>query len=206
VSQSASLFSSMLLSPGMASTRGDGESPLREDARSSSDMAPATRQVAALARKARTLARRQREIERRVEEQWESAANGKPWVGQALPTVAIDPRGSFAFVLARVTDSSGWHKLCLRGRSGVKDDAVLAALEADAAHVAAQQRQAPPKVDLLGCGTMTWEDRGARRLAVVARRLLSAADPRLQGKADVARVAAQLAAEALPDVAVSVTH
>jgi hypothetical protein len=59
---------------------------------------------------------------------WESAGSVL-WVGSILPTVQVDLWGRFHFALVRVADSSGRQKLVLRGRNGLTETRLMAALE-----------------------------------------------------------------------------
>lgn len=184
LSQSMMLDSSMKESP-LTSTMEDGS-------------LNATQHIVAVARRAQQLLKQQQEIERQVEERWECASSGQPWVGQHLPAVTIDSWGRFAFVLVRLLDRSSRHKVVVRGRNGSDDGALWTQLEQEVSHVAGQYCLPGPRLELLGNGIMEWSRERDRTLNIVAGNLHACTDAGLKSKSDVSRLAGALVQSSLP--------
>ncbi|KAL6785665.1 hypothetical protein ACKKBF_B01160 [Auxenochlorella protothecoides x Auxenochlorella symbiontica] len=192
IEASPSFSQPMLLDAGGSANLGDA-SLARE-----ADAAPATRRLAAVASKARHLAARQAEIEHAVTARWESASAGQAWVGAQVDGVALDHWGRFAFVLARLSDAAEHRKLVVRGRNGVGEAGLAAALAHEAAGAAARHRLAPARVAVLASGTAEWSAARDRVLVVRATALGAAKDPLVRCAADADRIVAALVAAALP--------
>ena len=145
-------------------------------------------------KKAKELMAHQEQIERDVAERWENAGSQEPWAAQRIPSVTIEPWGSFPFVLARVADAaSGRKKLLLRGRNRLSEQQVARALEKEVAAEAASQKLPPVKVEILGTGMMQWSRDRDRCLNVSGTAVLTTQDPRLRSKEDIGRAAGALA-------------
>ncbi|GAB4815393.1 hypothetical protein N2152v2_002439 [Parachlorella kessleri] len=189
---SPTLSNSMLLDASIK------ESPLTSTTLDDASSMNATKHIVAVARRAQQLFKQQQEIERQVEQRWESATAGQPWVGQHLAAVTMDSWGRFPYVLVRLADRSNRHKLLVRGRNGMEEAAMFAQLEQEVSRAAVQHRLPGPRLELLGSGTMEWSRERDRCLNITACKLHSLTDARLRSKGDVSKLAGALAQSSLP--------
>ncbi|KDD72643.1 hypothetical protein H632_c3088p0, partial [Helicosporidium sp. ATCC 50920] len=186
-SHSALAPSPSFASPMLLDTAGSLPRPLAEEA-------AATKQLASVARKAQRLQRFQQEIERHVEARWAGARAGgadDAWIGARVPAVALDDKGAFSFVLARLSDDQGRRALVLRGRRGVPEAALRVQLADEVARGAQKLGLPCCRSHVLGGGSavVSVADGG---LHLTVRTMHAASDALIRSKTDVARVAAAL--------------
>lgn len=162
------------------------------------EAAPATRRLRAVAQKARHLRARQAEIEHEVAARWETTAANTAWVGAHLEPAVLDHWGRYGFVLSRLRDGSDHRKLLVRGRNGVNETGLAAALDQEVAQAAIKHRLMGARVEVLASGIMEWARGRDRTVRVRVAALGSVADPLVRSVQDATRIVAEIMKRALP--------
>lgn len=133
----------------------------------------------------------QQEIEKEVSMRWKAA--NETWVGNYLPAVVIDSRGTFSFILGKVADSQNrFQKLLLRG-GNQQDERLAVHMTREEISAEVQRRGlAWARFDLLGVGKITWLSQKESKISIRGIKVFTGLDEKFTDKNAVVEAAAAI--------------